>query len=153
MRVIVLRADSDYRNYAHNKSTPQGEEETMLKFAHAVVLACVLWVNIPLAAAADAKALTDVFDQYNAAVRAAKADNLAPALAFRSAEYRQRSADQRARYPQARQNTLEEMRFFVPLDYVVESVALGVEVAALALMANLKIELAGHPKRGQTIKQ
>jgi len=105
------------------------------------------------AMAADAKTLTAVFDLYNTAVKSAKADNLEPALALRTAEYRERGAHQRKLYPQARENTLEEMRFFVPLDYSVESAAIGVEVGALALMANLKIDMRGHPKRGQTVRQ
>lgn len=119
----------------------------------AVAVVFLMPMGTRAALAADAKTLTALFDQYNTAVKAVKADNLEPALAFRTTEYRERGADQRKRYPQARQNALEEMRFFVPLDYAVESAAVGVEVAALAMQANLKIDIAGHPKRGQTVRQ
>ena len=127
-------------------------------FAASAGLAAMLLLASPSAhsqasAPAEAKTLTAVFDAYNTAVKSAKADNLEPALALRTAEYRERGAHQRKLYPQARANMLEEMRFFVPLNYTVESVALGEEVAALALMANLKIDMRGHPKRGQTVRQ
>jgi hypothetical protein len=110
-------------------------------------------VHSQASAPAEAKTLTTVFDAYNAAVKSAKANNLEPALALRTAEYRERGEHQRKLYPQARENTLQELRFFVPLNYAVESVAIGAEVAALALMANLKIDMRGHPKHGQTVRQ
>jgi hypothetical protein len=103
--------------------------------------------------AADAETLTAVFDAYNTAVKSAKADNLEPALALRTDEYRERGAHQGKRNPQAREKALEEMRFLVPLIYSVESTAIDVEVAALALLADLKIDMPGHPKHGQTVRQ
>ena len=103
--------------------------------------------------AADAETLTAVFDAYNTAVKSARADNLEPALALRTDEYRERGAPQGKPNSQAREKALEEMRLLVPLIYSVESAAIDVEAAALALLADLKIDLPGHPQHGQTVRQ
>lgn len=51
-----------------------------------VLMGILLLAWIHCAIAADAKALTAVFDAYNAAVKSAKADKLEPALALRTEE-------------------------------------------------------------------